>query len=124
MLSQDELIRTEEYWMEHIQVDIFNLVQDYMDEKDLNQSELAKELNYSKGYISQILNGNFNFSIRKLIRLCLSIGRVPILTFSTLKDFEKSKQTQWHNAQKHETIVRPLILNQDDANKSNEFSYG
>ena len=81
MLSKKELIKTPEYWLEKLQNEIFRQVHAYMDKEGLNQSQLAIRLGVSKGYISQVLNGNFNFSIRKLVELSLSIGVVPEIRF-------------------------------------------
>ena len=81
MLSRKELIQTPEYWIETLQNEIFRQVYQYMDKENLNQSQLAKKLGVSKGYISQILNGNFNFTLKKLIELSIKIGVVPDLNF-------------------------------------------
>ncbi|WP_017733394.1 helix-turn-helix domain-containing protein [Nafulsella turpanensis] len=77
MISREQLHQTPEYWLERIQNDIFCMVHQYMEEKQLNQSALAKELGVSKGYVSQIVNGNFNFSLSKLIELSLALGVAP-----------------------------------------------
>lgn len=53
-----------------------------MEEKGLNQTALAKELGVSKGYISQVLNGNFNFSLKKLIELSLKLNVAPKVNLS------------------------------------------
>lgn len=79
MLSKQELITTPEYWLESIQNELYRKTVSYMQSKNINQTELAKELGVSKGYISQILNGNFNFTISKLIELSLHIGTIPNL---------------------------------------------
>ena len=81
MLSRKELIQTPEYWIETLQNEIFRQVYQYMDKENLNQSQLAKKLGVSKGYISQILNGNSNFTLKKLIELSISIGIIPDIQF-------------------------------------------
>ncbi len=81
MLSKKELITTPEYWIEKLQNEIFRQVYAYMEKEGLNQSQLAIRLGVSKGYISQVLNGNFNFTIRKLVELSLSIGVIPDIRF-------------------------------------------
>jgi transcriptional regulator with XRE-family HTH domain len=86
MLSKKELISTPEYWIEKLQNEIFRQVHAYMEKEELNQSQLAIRLGVSKGYVSQILNGNFNFTIKKLIELSLSIDILPEIRFKPLSE--------------------------------------
>jgi len=86
MLSKKELITTPEYWIEKLQNEIFRQVYVYMEKEGLNQSQLAIRLGVSKGYVSQILNGNFNFTIKKLIELSLSIDVFPEIRFKPFSE--------------------------------------
>lgn len=81
MYKKEELVRTEEYWMELIQNELYYALKQYMKEQNMNQTELAEQLGFSKGYISQVLHGNFNHSLKKLIALLLAIGHVPKFEF-------------------------------------------
>lgn len=94
MISLNELKDTKEYWLENIQNDLYNNVLDYMDENDLNRTQLAEELDFSKGYISQILNGNFNFSISKYIDLALKTNHYPVINFKKKNNNINSKITK------------------------------
>ena len=62
----------------------------------------------SKGYISQILNGKFNFTLKKLIEISLAIGVIPQIKYRKITDFieedvnnkgksEASKDNVMHN---------------------------
>lgn len=95
MLKTDQLVKTPEYWMETIQNELYRQVKKYMDEKDINQSELAKELNVTKGYISQVLNGNFNYTLRKLIDLSLAVGVAPDLQFTSFEDYLSNEKVKF-----------------------------
>ena len=87
MKTWEELRKTKEFWEERIRNDIFRFVKSYMIENGINQSELAQDLGVSKGYVSQILNGNFNFSIKKLIELSLKLKIAPDIDFKPLQQF-------------------------------------
>ncbi|CAN5174478.1 hypothetical protein BH09BAC6_BH09BAC6_16790 [soil metagenome] len=76
-MKRDEILRRPAYWFEHEQNELYRQVTDYMERENINRTELAKRLNVTKGYVSQILNGNFNYTLKKWIELCLSIGVVP-----------------------------------------------
>ena len=82
-----------------------------MNEKKINQTQLAKELNVTKGYISQVLNGNFNHSIKKLIELSLAINKVPLVEFYDLKEYliKDNKKRKLRNIQvKNQKKIRNL----------------
>lgn len=87
MLTFEQLVQTPEYWMETIQNDLYSAVKQYMEDKSLTQSQLAQELEVSKGYVSQVMNGNFNYTLKKLIELSLHVGKVPDLEFKNVQDY-------------------------------------
>jgi transcriptional regulator with XRE-family HTH domain len=86
MRTDDQVFNTSEYWMEIIQKDLSLQVKKYMAVKELDQSQLAKELGVSKSLIAQVLKGKFNYSLSKLIDFALAIGVVPHLQFKPLQD--------------------------------------
>lgn len=88
MKPHSELIKTKEFWLCKIQNELYALLDDYMEEKGITQTQLAEELGFSKGYISRVLNGNFNHSLEKLIELCLAVGKVPHVKFQTFEEYE------------------------------------
>ena len=96
MISIKELKKSKEYWQELIQNNLYADISDYMLEKEINKTELAEELGCSKGYVSQILNGNFNFSINKYIELALATNHYPVIGFK--------KQEQIINSEKGKVI--------------------
>jgi len=87
MLNKEKLIKTKEYWMETIQNNLFRQLHAYMEVRHLSQNDLAVKLGVTKGYISQILNGNFNFTIGKLIELSLAIEMVPDIEFRSFNEY-------------------------------------
>jgi len=92
LMEYKELIKTPEFWLETIQNELYTEVNNFMIKNNLNQTQLAEQLGVSKGYISQILNGRFNYTLKKLIELSLAIGQVPSLEFKSVNEFVKSKE--------------------------------
>ena len=84
MITREELIRSKEYWLTKLQNDLFGEVEKYLADNNLSKTEFSKKLGVSKGYISQILNGDFDHKISKLIELSLAIDKVPFLKFESL----------------------------------------
>lgn len=87
MIKRDELLRTEEYWFETLQNDIYRMVADYIQKEGMNQTQLAEQLGVSKGYISQIMNGNFNYTLKKMIELSLALKKAPAFEFKNLEQY-------------------------------------
>jgi len=87
MIKREELLQTEEYWFETLQNEIYRMVAEYLENEKMNQSQFAEKLGVSKGYISQIMNGNFNYTLKKLIELSLAVNKAPAIDFKDLKQF-------------------------------------
>ena len=83
-MTREELIQSKEYWIAKLQIDLFNEVEDFMQKNKLNRTQFAEKLGVSKGYISQILNGDADHRMSKFIELALSIGLVPSVTYEKL----------------------------------------
>ncbi len=89
MITREELLKTEEYWYEIIQNEIYRLVSDYIRKSGITKTQFAEHLGVSKGYVSQILNGNFNATLRKIIELSLSVNTAPVFSFKDLEEYIK-----------------------------------
>ncbi|MEW6037046.1 MAG: helix-turn-helix transcriptional regulator [Pseudomonadota bacterium] len=48
-----------------------------MEEVGMNKAELAKNMEATKGYVSQILNGSRNMTLRTLADICFALGYMP-----------------------------------------------
>jgi transcriptional regulator with XRE-family HTH domain len=98
MLKQKELIQTPEYWMEAIQNELYRQLKKFLEENEMTQTQLAEKLHFTKGYISQIMNGNFNYTLRKLIELSLALGIVPDLEFRSFAEYLDKEQKNYYDA--------------------------
>lgn len=85
MNTREELLKTKEYWFETLQNEIYRMVSGYIEKEGINQTQLADKLGVSRGYISQIMNGNFNYTLKKLIELSLALGMAPVFEFKPLE---------------------------------------
>lgn len=94
MKTREDLLRSPTYWLTDVQIEVFNLLNTYMEENKLTQKQVAEKLNVSPSYVSQILNGNFNFTISKLIELALLVGKAPIIQFETIDQILEAEAAQ------------------------------
>lgn len=90
-MRYNELIKTPEYWTTKMQLDLYEKVEKYMVDNNLNRTELAKKLGVSKGYVTQLLNGDSDHRISKLVELALSIGYYPTLEFKKINVSQEEK---------------------------------
>lgn len=84
MITYNELLSTPEYWITRIQLDLYAVMERYMQNNHLSRSDLARELGVTKGYISQVLNGDFDHRLSKLVKLSLAVGMVPQISYIPL----------------------------------------
>ncbi|WP_295653686.1 helix-turn-helix transcriptional regulator [uncultured Mucilaginibacter sp.] len=85
-MTREKLLNHPAYWFEYAQNELFRQVEEYMKRENINKTQLAERLNVSKGYISQILNGNFNYTVKKLIEISLTIGLVPKIQYIPIEN--------------------------------------
>src|SRR6056297_2859591 len=83
-MNRQELLQTKGYWVAKIQIELYNQLSDYMKKHHLNRSQLAEKLGVTKGYVSQILNGDFNHRLSTLVDLSLAMGKAPVIQFADL----------------------------------------
>ena len=79
-------MKTKEYWIEELQNEIYHQVTLYMKKHKFNQNQLAEKWGVSKGYVSQVLKGNCNFSLKKLVEFSLAIEKTPVIKYFDTKD--------------------------------------
>lgn len=89
-MEREELIKNREYWITKIQLNLFKVIEDYRTAKNYSKTQLAEELGFTKGYISQVLNGDFDHKISKLVDLALACGKVPEISFSSIEEMISS----------------------------------
>lgn len=81
MKTYKDVIKNSGYWFEKLQLDFFNLIKIYQTKTGKSNQEIATDLKVSRSRISQLLNGNVNFTLKNLINIVLYTGKVPILKF-------------------------------------------
>lgn len=80
-MKLDNKYKSASYWTQLIQLELFENVRNYLDENNIIRKEFANKLGVSRGYVSQILNGDFNHKLSKLTELALACELVPKIEF-------------------------------------------
>ena len=85
-MTRQEIITTPEYWIAKAQMDLYNCAEDFMQTHGFNRALLAKHLGVSKGYVSQLLNGDFDHKLSKFVELAIAFGVIPQIEFRPIED--------------------------------------
>lgn len=93
-MTHEELQQTTEYWLTKMQLDLYNHIVAYMERNHLNRTQLAKILGVSKGYVTQLLNGDFDHRISTLIQIALKTGYAPTIEYKPLSRQRASSASQ------------------------------
>ncbi len=87
MKTRDEVLRSPGYWMAMLQMELYSQIEEFMRTHNMNKTQLAEYLGCTKGYVSQLLNGDFDHKMSKFINLSLSIGKIPEIKFVDIDEF-------------------------------------
>jgi predicted XRE-type DNA-binding protein len=101
MFSKEELLKRPNYLLTKYQNEIYRQLVEYIQSNNLTQKDVAERLGVSSAYVSQVLNGNFNFTLKKLIEIGLMVGKIPAIEFVDFNEF-------WRR-EKEGTVVKPTI---------------
>ena len=80
-MKRKKLLNSKEYWITGIQLNLFNKIEDYMKRNRLKRNQLSEKLGVTKGYVTQILNGDFDHKISKMVELSLACDLIPLFYF-------------------------------------------
>ncbi|MEM0996433.1 MAG: helix-turn-helix transcriptional regulator [Bacteroidota bacterium] len=93
MRTESQLKQTAGYWIEEIRHQLVEMVRAYLEENKITQTAFANELGVTKGYVSQLLNGSSNITLKTMVRIVLATGHAPDFRFVALETEEEAKAT-------------------------------
>lgn len=123
MKSLREILQTETFWTTKIQTELYDAVEQFLAQNNLTRQEFAKKLGVSKGYVTQVLKGDFNHRVSKLVQLALAIGKVPVLHFVDIEKYlkEQEKKVKQHKIQLDKPQVQTYANAGGESDISNTF---
>lgn len=95
MTEREELLKSPEYWTTKAQFDLYACAEDYMRSHNMNRTQLAEYLGVSKGYVSQLLNGDYDHKLSKLVELSIAFGFVPKIEFQAIEEAIKEDRHEF-----------------------------
>lgn len=101
-MNRQQILNSAEYWTAKMQISLFRLAVDFMRKHNLNRKQLAQYLGVTPGYVTQLLNGDYNYRLSKFFELALAFGTIPEVNFIKKDEYisaqQKSTRAQQVNA--------------------------
>lgn len=94
-MTREELIKNPAYWTAGLQMELYRQIMAFMESRHMNKTQLAEYFNCSKGYVTQLLNGNFDHKLSKFVELSLAINKIPEFTFSDVDEYILSDKNEY-----------------------------
>lgn len=126
-MTRKDLITSPEYWTTHIQLDLYESAVKFMQTTGKNRKELAEHLGVSKSYVTQLLNGNFDHRLSKLVELALAFGCIPKMEFVSTEKYavwDAAQKNTWNSkeyAKSHEHLHIVVANNMDYISTENSL---
>ena len=106
-MTREELFKSPVYWTVEIQTELYRQIKAFMDCHHMNKTQLAEYLGCSKGYVTQLLSGDFDHKLSKFVELSLAINKIPEISFFEVEEYiisdDKEYGTQMIIDEKMET---------------------
>lgn len=76
-----------------------------MEEAGVNKTELANRMGATKGYVSQVLSGSRNMTLRTLSDICFALGKKPALAVEA-----RTGGSEWQAVKSDRVALAPAKL--------------
>lgn len=86
-MKREELLKDPVYWTTNLQMELYRQIESFMQKHQMNQKQLAEYLGCSKGYVSQLLSGDYDHKLSKFVALSLAIGKIPEFNFVDVDEY-------------------------------------
>lgn len=119
-MEREDLLRNPEYWIANAQIMLYNCADSFMKSTGKNRTQLAEHLGVSKGYVSQLLNGDYDHKLSKLVELSLAFGYIPKLNFIPFDEyiekdsFMKNKKELYNSNYETAFNLAPMYISKGD----------
>lgn len=88
-MEREDVLRSANYWTTNIQIELYNCAMTFMKKNGMDATQLAEYLGVSKEYVSQLLSGDYDYSLNNLVETALKMGYVPKIEFKPIEEVIK-----------------------------------
>ncbi|MGD9993480.1 MAG: helix-turn-helix domain-containing protein [Salinivirgaceae bacterium] len=118
-MKREKLLKSKGYNVTKIQNELFRELTAYLEKNKMNRTQLAKQLGVTKGYVSQVLNGDFDYKLSKLVEFSLAMGKVPQVKFVAFDEIDKSLESNT----KVISLAEKIMYNQKSSIDLNKLQF-
>lgn len=94
-MKREDLLKDPVYWTTALQMELYRQIESFMQKHQMNQKQLAEFLGCSKGYVSQLLSGDYDHKLSKFVALSLAIGKIPELNFADVDEYIENDKSSY-----------------------------
>ena len=94
-MKRDELVKNPVYWTTALQMELYRQIDVFMQKRGMNKTQLAEYLGCSKGYVTQLLSGDYDRKISKFVELSLAIRKIPEFTFIDVDEYIECENSSY-----------------------------
>ncbi len=89
---------------ERLIMEVTEAVWKVMQDSGVTKSELAQRMQTTKGYVSQVMSGSRNMTLRTLSDICFALGGRPVFNFN-----HEAQGNDWHEDDREIKLTRTGI---------------
>lgn len=112
-MKRDELVKDPVYWTTALQMELYRQIEVFMQKQGMNKTQFAEYLGCSKGYVTQLLSGEYDHKISKFIELSLAIGKIPEFSFIDVDEYIESEKTSYASIVSSNSYVSVVCSNNE-----------
>lgn len=99
-MKRKDILKDSGYWVTQMQLALYDCAAKFMHKEQMNRTQLAAHLGVTKGYVTQLLNGDYDHKLSKFVELSLAFGYVPKIDFIPIgryymEDGFKTDENRW-----------------------------
>lgn len=85
------------YWTTLIQMALYNHVKQYLVESNITYKEFAEKSGVSEECMTQVMNGEFDEELTKLVKIALACNLIPEINLKPMTTAKEVEQTYLKN---------------------------
>lgn len=85
---ENDSVADEIFFQENFIIEVYEAIQEEMNRQEISRSELSEKIGKSKAFVSQVLGGSRNMTLRTLADFCRALNVYPEFKVSKYKKEE------------------------------------